>query len=327
MSDVVQSAAPVAVPSPSTASPADTSVDTAALDAADATEEATENTLAADAAAASGKPPTKTEVKQAKEVEKRLKKLKLKVDGKEFDHEIDLNDEEGLVRELQMSRMGQKRSQEKADLEKQITAFFTAFQQDPFAAMKDLGQDPNKVIDQYINQQLENAKKSPEQLAREQLEKELKQIKAEREREKEELNAKERTRLEQQAFTQYDMQMEQALSKTDLPRTPYTVKKIADYMLVALEAGRDVSPEDVIPLVREEMNSDLKEMFSSLPEDQIEALLGEQVINKLRKRRVAKSQEAAKLIGNNKVNETGKSLESKNKVPGEKKNFKDFFGI
>jgi hypothetical protein len=319
MSDVVQSAAPVAVPSPSTASPADTSVDTAALDAADATEEATENTLAADAAAASGKPPTKTEVKQAKEVEKRLKKLKLKVDGKEFDHEIDLNDEEGLVRELQMSRMGQKRSQEKADLEKQITAFFTAFQQDPFAAMKDLGQDPNKVIDQYINQQLENAKKSPEQLAREQLEKELKQIKAEREREKEELNAKERTR--------YDMQMEQALSKTDLPRTPYTVKKIADYMLVALEAGRDVSPEDVIPLVREEMNSDLKEMFSSLPEDQIEALLGEQVLNKLRKRRVAKAQEAAKLIGNNKVNETGKSLESKNKVPGEKKNFKDFFGI
>src|SRR5690348_18207496 len=43
---------------------------------------------------------------------KRIKKLKLKVDGKEYDEEIDLDNDEELVRHLQMSKMGQKRAQE-----------------------------------------------------------------------------------------------------------------------------------------------------------------------------------------------------------------------
>lgn len=273
--------------------------------------------------------PVKKEEKKAKEIEKRIKKLKLKVDNKEYEEEIDLDDDEALIRHLQLGKMGQKRAQEKAELEKQFQQFFTALQQDPLSLLsQDFGMDTNKMIDDYINKQMEQAKKSPEQLERERLEVELHRLRQERESEKEVSKAKELERLQNQAFQQYDMQMEQALSKTDLPKTPYTVKKIADYMLVALEAGHDVSPEDVIPLVREEMHSDLKEMFNSLPEDQVEALLGEQVLNKLRKRRVAKAQEAQKVVGkNSQIPDTGKSVKGLEKKPGEKKTFKDFFGV
>jgi hypothetical protein len=96
-------------------------------------------------------------------------------------------------------------------------------------------------------------------------------------------------------------------------------------MLVALEAGHDVTPDDVVDVVREEMNSDLKEMFASLDEETIEGLLGEQVINKLRKRRVAKAQAAQKALGT-KVVETGNSVKT-DETPKEKLSYKDFFKV
>jgi GTP cyclohydrolase I len=318
MSEVVQNAAPAAPVAPVTEQP---KVENAELSA-----EEQEIEAKLEDSSEEGKEKTpKREEKKAKEVEKRLKKLKLKVDGKEIEEEIDLDDEERLTREFQLSKLGQKRAQEKAELEKQVGAFMKALGEDPFAAMKELGMNPDQVIEDYINKQLEQAKKSPEQVEKERLESELKAIRAEREREKEEHNTKELARLQEQAFQQYDTQMEQALNKSGLPKTPYTVKKMADYMLVALEAGHDVTPDDVVDVVREEMNSDLKEMFASLDEETIEGLLGEQVINKLRKRRVAKAQAAQKALGT-KVVETGNSAKT-SETPKEKKSFKDFFGM
>jgi hypothetical protein len=333
MSEQVNSAAPVAADANMSSSEnneisqenqeVDASAEESAEDGEESSEESSEE---GEKSAKAGEGKEKSKKKAEKELERRIKKLKLKVDGKEIEEELDLDDDERLIRELQMAKMGQKRAQEKADLEKQVRAFFDAFQKDPFAAMTELGFQPEQVIDEYINKQLEQAKKTPEQIEKERLETELQRLKSEREREKEELRAKELERLQQQEFERYDMLMEQALTKSQLPKTPYTVKKIADYMLVALEAGKDVSPEDVIPLVQEEMNSDLKEMFASLPEDTIEALLGEQVLNKLRKRRVAKAQEAQKNLPKSQIQDTGKSVKGEAKTK-EKLSYKDLFGF
>lgn len=269
--------------------------------------------------------PEKAKSKAEKELEKRIKKLKLKVDGREIEEEIDLDDDERLIRELQMAKMGQKRAQEKAELEKELQAFFKAMKDDPFAILaNELQMNPEEIIEQYINKQLEQAKKSPEQLEKERLEAELRSIREEREREKQEAQQRELERLQQQEFERYDILMEQALTKSSLPKTPYAVKRIADYMLVDLEAGYDVTPEDVIPLVEQELNSDLKELFSALPEEQIEALLGEQVLNKLRKRRVAKAQQAQKAVAKPSVVETGVKKDNSPKEK-EKISYKDFF--
>lgn len=331
MADVIATAAPAASSTPANSAESNNSAtensDLEATEAEEGEESSEEGSEAEEIAAKPAAKDAKTAKKAEKELEKRIKKLKLKVDGKDIEESLDLDNDEELIRHLQMSKMGQKRAQEKAELEKQVQNFFNAFQKDPFAAMKELGMDPNSSIETYINQQLENAKKTPEQLAKEQLESELQKLKSEREREKEEAKQRELTQLQQQAFQQYDLQMEQVLAKSDLPKTPYTVKKMADYMLVALEAGKDVSPEDVVDLVREEMHSDLQTMFSSLPEDTIEALLGEQVLNKLRKRRVAKAQAAQSAVGKPKIEDTGKSSKTDDKKPGQKMTYKDLFGM
>lgn len=330
MADVVQSAAPAAAAPANSAGTPNQATENKGLEATEGeSEEGLLEESADDSKADADANPkaVKKEEKKAKEIEKRIKKLKLKVDGKEIEESLDLDNDEELIRQLQMAKMGQKRAQEKSDLEKQINTFLQALKTDPFEALKRLGEDPNQLIENYITAQEEHAKKSPEQLEREKLERELTKLKTEREREREDQKQKELHRLQEQAFQQYDVQMEQALSKADVPKTPYVIKKIADYMIVAIDAGYDVTPDDVIPLVREELNSDLKEMFSSLDEDSIEALLGEQVLNRLRKRRVAKAQAANTAVSKPQVTDTGKSSKAQEIKPGNKKSFKDFFGV
>lgn len=322
------SAAPAASPATeSTAPKADESkkeLSDAELEAAEAEEEAEEGSKEAKG----DEKDSKKAKKEEKALEKRLKKLKLKVDGKEEDFELDLDNDEELIRHLQMGKMGQKRAAEKAQLEKELTGFFEALKNDPLSLLEqELGINKEKLIEDYINQQIEAAKKSPEQVEREKMEKELQALRNERKREKEEADRREFERLQQQEFERVDMQMEQALTKSDLPKSPFVVKKIADYMLVAIEAGYDVSPEDVIPLVREEMHADLKEMFGALPEDVVEGLLGEQVINKLRKRRVAKAQEAKKALPSGKVADTGTVKKETSDKAKEKVSYKDFFKV
>lgn len=328
MSDVVAPAAPAAAPVTAEApknseSSENSELDTEAEAALDASEEESDGK---EVDSKEEKP--KAKAKAEKELEKRIKKLKLKVDGKDIEESIDLDDEENLIRQLQMAKMGSKRAQEKADLEKELTSFFKAIQDDPFSILqKELGMNPDQIIEQYINKQIEQAQKSPEQREREQMEAELKSIREEREREKNESQARELERLQQQEFERYDMLMDKALTASDLPKSPYVVKKIADYMLVALQSGYDISPEDVIPLVRDEMHGDLKEMFQSLPEEVVEGLLGEQVLNKLRKRRVAKAQESQKkLPAGGKVQDTG-GKSAKVEAPKAKVSYKDFFKV
>jgi hypothetical protein len=87
-----------------------------------------------------------------------------------------------------------------------------------------------------------------------------------------------------------------------------------------------VTPEDVIPLVRDEMHGDLQEMFKVLPVETIEALLGDQVINNLRKKRVAKAQEAQKKVAKPQIPDSGKSAKDANTEKAKEKiSYKDFF--
>lgn len=293
----------------------------AELDAAEAEEaDAEGNEVKADS-------DDKSKKKTEKELEKRIKKLKLKVDGKEIEEELDLDNDEDLVRHLQMAKMGQKRAQEKAELENEFRKFFKALQDDPLALLaQEFQMNPDDLIQSYIDKQMEIAKKTPEQIEREKMEAELKALKEERSREKEELEKKELERLQQQEFERYDMLMEQALAKNNIPKNEYYIKKIADFMLVGIEKGFDVTPEDVIPLVKEELNTDVQKLIQLLPEEDIEALLGEQVINKLRKRRLAKAQEAKKMTSKPKIEDTGKdSKGSSDDKPRDKVSYKDFF--
>lgn len=269
----------------------------------------------------------------AKKEAARIRKLKLKVDGHELEEElpfeIDDNPEavEYMTRQLQMSKAAQKRMSEYAQLQKEARYFIDELRKNPRKILSDpsIGVDVKQLATQIIEEEIANAQKSPEQLEKERLEAELRSLQEERENEREELRQKEFERLQEIEYERYDNLMSKALETSDLPKSPYVVKKMADYMLLGLNEGIDVSPEDVLPLVREEIQNDLREMFAVMPDEVIEKIVGKEVFNRVRKKNVAKAKTVPTPV-KSAIKDTGAKTSSTSPST-EKKSFRDFFGV
>jgi len=266
--------------------------------------------------------------------QKRLKRVKLKVDQKEFEEELPFeipDDPESLdyiTRNLQLAKMGQSRAQQYSQLEKEVKAFIEELKKDPVKILSspEFGVDVKKLAAKVIEDEIAASQKSPEQLEKEKIESELKALKEEREKEKKVNEERDFERATEKAYEEYDKMITDALGKSDLPTTPYTIKKIADYMLLGLQEGYSIVPEDVIPLVKEEMHKDLKDMFNVMPDDVIEQLVGKDVLSRIRKRNVAKAKEAPPQPANKTVQDVGKASEKK-VDDASKKSFREFFGV
>lgn len=271
------------------------------------------------------------------EAKKTLNKLTLKIDGKEYEEELpfDLPDDpkaiEWMRRELQMGRMGQKRAQEKAALEKDVLQFIEDLKKNPKKALSDptIGMDLKKFAADIIEEEIENSKKSPEQLKYEEAQRELKELKEQREKEKLTAEEREQERMREHYFQEYETQLMKALETNAIPKSSQAIKKFADYMETAIGANKDVSINDLVPLVQEELRSDLKNHLDALPDDQLEDFIGKDIINRLRKKSVAKVKQTSQnpaLKGQVKAPSTGK-VDEKVVEPVKKKTLKEMFGV
>jgi len=274
-----------------------------------------------------------------KEVEKeikRLKKLSLKYNGKEYEEELpfDIPDtkeaREYMTRQLQMSKMGQHKAQELSSIEAEIREFVEQLRTNPRAVLSDpkIGIDLKEFAASIVEEELENAKKSPEQLEKEGLERELKELKSSREKEQEDFREKEMGRLQQQEFERYDALMTQAIEGSDLPKTPYVVKKMADYMIMALNKGIDATPADILPIVREEILGDVRSMFSVMDAEQLSSIIDKDSYDKVRKHKLSKGRKKKGAATAKKSTDVGAAApKSEKKTGSDEKTFKDFFGV
>lgn len=239
---------------------------------------------------AQAKNGTPTEKKEAK---KQLKKLQLKIDGQSEDYDLPFSiDEEHadwMTKQLQLSKVSQKRMQESKALESQVQTFVKALKGDTKNVLSQMGIDPREFAAHIIEEEMKLQALTPEQRERQKLEQKLKSLEDERRKEKEDFNQKELSRLQQQEYEKIDTKMTTAIEKSGLPKSAVVVKKMADYMLLGLQAGVTLEPEDVIDLVKEEMHSDFKALIASLGEDQAEAFIGKDVLNKIRKKNIGKA--------------------------------------
>lgn len=267
---------------------------------------------------------------QKAEAQKMLKSLKIKVDGKELDEalpfEIPDTEEsrEYMTRQLQMGRMGQKRAQEYSQLEKEVRGFVELLRKDPKRALQDpaIGLDIKQLAASIIEEEIANSQKSPELLRAEKSEKELEEYKKKQKEEKEEYEAKEFERIQEAEYERYDMEMTSALEKADIPKSAYYISRMANYMAMGLKEGLDVRPQDVLPVVKQEFEDDIREALSKMPEEAIEKMIGKDVFNRIRKKNIAKVKQAPAT----KVNDVAKTSEKK-EIPVQKQSFKQFFGV
>lgn len=227
---------------------------------------------------------------EKKAIEKQIKKFKLKVDGVEEDFELDMNNEEEIKKHLQMSKASSKRMSESAALRKSAEQFIELLKTNPRKVLSDpnIGVDLKNLAQEIINGELEQAAKSPEQIALEKAQAELQEIKDRYKKDEDERKERDFKRLQSEQEEKIQTNIESALASGGLPKSPYTVRKMAELMIMALENGKNLEPKDLVGMLRNQMNSDIKELFSASNDDVLEELLGKDNIGRLSKRRLAK---------------------------------------
>ena len=292
----------------------------------ESSESAESNAQALDAAADDS---NESEELTAAEV-KKIKKLKLKFNGKEIEEdlpfEIDEAHADWLAKQRQKAMLADHKANEYSQLEREIGAFIQELRKNPKKALSNpaIGLDIKQFAAEILQEEIEQAQKTPEQIKEEALQRELEELKAERAREKEEMNARELERLTEREYERYDNLMSSAIESSDLPKSPYVVKKMTEYLMMGIENGIDVEPKDVIPLIREEIQNDIQEMFQVMPAEVIEQILGKSNIEKLRKKRVANAKAPIPVKAS--VKDVG-AQKKEEKKEEKKQTLRDFFGV
>lgn len=219
------------------------------------------------------------------------KKYNLTVDGRNEDFELDLGNDDEVKKYLQKARAADKRFAESAEIRKAALSFIDELKKNPRKVLSDpnIGIDVKKFAEQVMNEQLAELEKSPEQKEREKLQRELEEIRQQRETEKKSWEQKEFQRMQVEHERQLETDISAALDIGGLPKTPRTVKAMAEMMMIALQNNIDISARDIVPVVKNMTLKEFKEVVNSLGDDQLEDFLGREVIGRLRKRNVAKA--------------------------------------
>lgn len=306
----------------------ETPVEQAPVDSQVEGEEASQDEVAeeaelADLEAQAAAAPTKAEKKA---IEKQLKKFKLKIDGKDEDFEIDLNNEEELKKHLQMSKASAKRMSESAELRKSAEQFIEMLRTNPRKVLSDpnIGVDMKKMVQEYLDEEIERSSKSPEQLEKEKLQAELETLREKYKKDEEDRKSNEFKRLQAEQEEKIQTNIEAALNSGNLPKSPYTVKKMAEMMMLALENNIDLEPKDLVPLLKKQMNSDIKDLFSASSDDVLEELVGKDNISRLRKRTIAKVKQTQVAQTASSVKPTGTTSKNQEENKSPKISMRDF---
>jgi len=324
MSDVAN-AAPVAA-----STPADASIEAKSIESNESSD--LDDGLADDVSA-SADDSAKEKKDEKKEIKKRISKLKLKFNGKEVEEELpfEIDDDpkaiEFMQKQLQMAKLGNSKAQEYADLEKTVTSFLNELKTNPRKALSNpnIGVDLKKMAAEILEEEIANSQKSPELIEREKLEAKLRELEDEKKTKEEEFRTRELERLQEAEVTRYDTLMSQALEKSDLPKSPYVVKKMADIMIAGLNKGMDLQPADVLPIVREEILSDIKSMFGVMPAEVLKEVIGKDNLDKIRKHNMSKAKEKPPVTTSNLTKDVG-HITKDEKKDDKKVSYKDFFG-
>lgn len=218
-------------------------------------------------------------------------KFKLKVDGEEFEDEVDLNDKEELRKRFQLSHAAKKRMGEAKAAEQKALDIVRQFEQDPESMLSRLGPKGREIAEKYLLKQIQDDMLSPQ-------EKEARMTKAKLEKyeakEKEDQDFKQKSVMEKKEaeYAQgFQTTIIAALNKSGLPKTPEMVKRMAATMAKNLELGLELTPEDLVSEVKSDVSKILKSIIGDSDGDQLINMFGPDVAKKIRMSDLKKLQE------------------------------------
>lgn len=233
------------------------------------------------------------------EVEEMIDELELKVDGKTFKEKLPFKIPKkfaaDLIKEKQLAKMAQNRAQEAAELRKKdlqreqdIEQIMKIIKGDPEGLLKYGGHDIKKFAEEILAKQVEEMEMTEEQ-------KEIKRLQeALKEKEDAEKAAKERAEqveleaLREKFAAEYEKDLVDAFDSVGMKRNAEVTARMNSYLRLGLKNGINLKYKDIIPLVKESIENDLKTLVATKGEEELETMLGEEMIKKMIKRQAKK---------------------------------------
>jgi len=217
------------------------------------------------------------------EEQKALKKYKLKIDGEEIEREFT---DDQIQRLMQKGMAFDKRGAELHKKAQQIKQFEELVKNNPSEALKMYGLDPDQLAIAQVQQRIEQEMAQEQDPEKADLLRRVQE--AEQYKKQMEKTASEKAYEAEKKQYQEKVQKEiiSALDTPEgkkLPRTDYTIEKIARYMAHSYRMGyKDVSPADVLDTVYSDIQKDLNSLASGSSAEQLIDILGKDNMKKIR---------------------------------------------
>ena len=231
------------------------------------------------------KEPTATdaEKKAEEEIKKEIRKHKLKINGQEREYT-----EEEVIRKAQLAEAADEKFKTAAEKMQQMERFIEALKTNPKAVLShpDLGINLRQLAEEYLTEEVKRELMSPEERELNELrEFKRKQDEAAERSKKEQMTKAQQQQLEQlqqRQREQFDKQISDVLNKSNLPKTPYTVKRVAEVLYNAISKGYELDVATAVDMVKENYLGDIQSMFGSLDGENLLGILGNNIAKKIR---------------------------------------------
>lgn len=292
---------PVATSAPAASAPSAAPASSSPSPSASATKSAPPTPSASSSAPATGTQEARTNAaadglnasnqSAAEAAKEAARKLKLKINGREMELE-----EPEVIRRAQLASAADEKFREAAEMRKQAEQFFQTLLSDPKSVLlhPELRDKINfrQLAEEFLGSELKRELMSPEERELQELREWRKQQQEQAENAKREQMTKaqreEMTRLQQQAAKKYDQEITDILSVSQLPKNPYTVKRVAELLHGALSKGYELDVQTAVDMVRESYMSDVQALVGGLDGEALVRVLGDEITKKLRKHDLAR---------------------------------------
>lgn len=209
------------------------------------------------------------------------KAYKFKIDDQEVTEEY--TDEE-VVKHLQKAKGADKRFQEAAEIKQKSERLFQLIKDQPLDLIEKVhGPKAREMMEQRLWAQIERERMDPQQRELLETKERLQALENEKKQAEQKRQQEEFQKLRQQHAANFDKEIREALAAAGKPVTQYSYKRVAHYMLGAMNEGRQLAAKDAVPMMDADLQGDIKAMFETVTEDQILALLGDPVLEKVRR--------------------------------------------
>lgn len=209
--------------------------------------------------------------------------LKVKFDGKE----VEMPESEVLSL-ASAGKASTQRFQEASAMRKQAEELMQFAKANPKEFFEKTGMNARQWAEEYLMQELQTEAMSPEQRKARENEEKLRKFESDEKNRADSVKKEEIKQLEERHRQNYDQMFTQALQESGLPKTAYTVKRMAELQLLNVKNKYELSSSQLAKLVREDYANEQKALLSALDGDQLIDFLGVDAVKKLSKAQIAK---------------------------------------